>query len=395
LSQSGPPLRVCRRTGGPEQCSVCLLTSAQPIDYSRYLDREALSLSRAGYRVTLVGLNRTATSELPSEVSYVQVRAGKGLRKPGTIRHIFRAARELRADLYHCFDPWALAVGLLVTRDRPDARVIYDATESYPRIQLERRDLSFPLRWVSYVLVRLIEHAAVSRADWFIDTTRTRARRFARRGRRVSIVANFPPTEILPEPEGERKPWLVCTGLICRHRGFDVLLKAFALVAARLPHVRLRVMGVFAPGEGLEEWSREFLRRAGLESRVDFLGWIPTYQGMFRELASCSLGVILFQRYWWNDYTNLPDKLFDFMATGLAVVASRFPEMEQVVQQARCGWLVDPGNPASVAEVIERAFANPDELRARGEAGRKAVLDRYNWGAAERVLLDVYARLGR
>jgi glycosyltransferase involved in cell wall biosynthesis len=154
-------------------------------------------------------------------------------------------------------------------------------------------------------------------------------------------------------------------------------------------------MGLFAPGEGLEDWSHDFLRQTGLESRVDFLGWIPTYQGMFRELASCSLGVILFQPYWWNDYTNLPDKLFDFMATGLAVIASRFPEMGRVVEEAGCGWLVDPADPAAVAEAMELALANPEECRARGEAGRRAVLDRYNWSAAEAILLGIYRKLNQ
>jgi len=375
--------------------SVCLLTSSQPVDYSRFLDRVAMSLARAGYRVTLVGLNRTTTAELPPEVSYVRVRPRKGLLKLGTVRDIFRSALEQRADVYQCFDPWALAVGLLIRRGRPGARVVYEATESYPRIQLERRDMPLLLRWCSYVLVRFIEHWAARRADWIIDTTGTRARRFARLGRRVSVVANLPPVGLVPEADEERKPWVVCTGLICRHRGFDVLLKAFALVAPKLPQVRLRVMGLFAPGEGLEAWSREFLKQTGLESRVDFLGWIPTYRGMFKELASCSLGVILFQPYWWNDYSNLPDKLFDFMATGLAVVASRFPEMGRVVDETGCGWLVDPTDPVSVAAAMEQAFANPEECQARGQAGRRAVLERYNWDSAERILLRVYQRIER
>ena len=381
-------------TGSPIR-SVCLLTSAQPVDYSRFLDRTAMSLARAGYRVTLVGLDKPTTADLPPEVGYVRVRTRKGLFKLGTVRDIFRLARKQRADVYQCFDPWALAVGLLIGEGRAGVRVVYEATESYPRIQLERRDIPFPLRWASYVFVRFIEHWATRRADWIIDTTRTRARRFARLGRRVSVVANLPPVGLVPEPAEERKPWVVCTGLICRHRGFDVLLKAFALVAPKLPQVRLRVMGLFAPGEGLEAWSRDFLKRTGLESRVDFLGWIPTYRGMFEELASCSLGAILFQPYWWNDYSNLPDKLFDFMATGLAVVASRFPEMGRVVEESGCGWLVDPTDPASVAAAIEQAFANPEECRVRGRAGRMAVLERYNWDSAERILLGVYERIAR
>jgi len=300
---------------------------------------------------------------------------------------------EQRADVYQCFDPWTLAVGLLMKRGRRAVRVVYEATEGYPRIQLERKNIALPLRWVAYALVRWLEHLAVRRADWIIDTSPTRARRFARRGRRVSIVGNLPPIGLVPEPGGERKPWVVCTGLICRHRGFDVLLRAFALVAPKLPQARLRVCGEFAPNEGLEGWSRDFLEQTGLKDRVDFLGWIPTYRGMFAELQSCSVGAILFQPVWWNDYTNLPNKLFDFMAAGLGVVASRFPEMGRVVTETGCGWLVDPTDPVSVACAIEDALADPEECRARGQAGRRAVLERYNWRTAERALLGVYARI--
>jgi len=354
-----------------------------------------MSLARAGYRVTLVGLSKTATTDLPSDMDYVLVRPRRGIRKPALAREMFRVAREQRAEVYECFDPWALVVGLLIKSGRPNVRVIYEAMESYPRIQLERRDVPLLLRWALYVLVRSVEYAAVRHADQIIDTTRTRARRFARLGRRVSVVANLPLPNFVSETGHERKPWVVCTGLICRHRGFDVLLKAFALVAPRLPEARLRVLGRFAPGEGLEDWSRDFLKQTGLESRVDFLGWIPTYQGMFQELASCSVGAILFQPYWWNDYSNLPDKLFDFMATGLAVIASRFPEMGRVVDETGCGWLVDPTDPVTVADAMEQALANPGECRARGDAGRKAVLERYNWSMAERIMLNAYGQLCR
>jgi glycosyltransferase involved in cell wall biosynthesis len=379
----------------PQQRSVCLLTSAQLVDDSRFLHREAASLARAGYEVTLVGLKRTPEQDEVPGVNIITVPKGRGIRKPDTLRGIYAAARRCRARTYQCFDPWALAIGLLIKRCRPGVRVVYEATESYPRIQLERRDRSILLRWPSYMAVRLLEHLAVRRADWIIDTSPTRARRFARHGRRVSIVGNLPPKEFAQQNGQERKPWIISTGLITRHRGFDVLLKAFALVAPKLPEVRLRVSGRFAPGEGLEAWSRDFLKQKGLESRVDFLGWITAYRGMFAELRSCSVGVLLFQPDWWNDYTNLPNKLFDFMATGLGVIASRFPDMGRVVEQTGCGWLVDPADPVAVAKALEHAFEHPEECRARGEAGRRAVLGGCNWETAERVLLEIHDRLSR
>jgi glycosyltransferase involved in cell wall biosynthesis len=379
----------------PQQRSVCLLSSAQLVDDARFLHREAASLARAGYEVTLVGLKRTPAQDAVPNVNIITVPRGRGIRKPDTLRGVYAAARRSRARTFQCFDPWALAIGLLIKRGKPSVRVVYEATESYPRIQLERRDRSVLMRWPSYVAVRLLEYLALRRADWIIDTSPTRARRFARHGRRVSIVGNLPPRKFAQESGQERKPWIVSTGLITRHRGFDVLLKAFALIAPRLPEVRLRVSGRFAPGEGLEAWSRDFLKQQGLESRVDFLGWITAYECMFTELRSCSVGVLLFQPDWWNDYTNLPNKLFDFMATGLGVIASRFPDMGRVVEQTGCGWLVDPTDPAAVASVLEYALTHPEECRLRGEAGRRAVLAGYNWEAAEQVLLEIHDRLSR
>lgn len=375
--------------------SICLLTSAQLVDDARFLHREAASLARAGYEVTLVGLKRTPAQDQVPGVNIIAVPGGKGVRKTDTLRGVYAAARSRRADTYQCFDPWALAVGLLIKRWRPGVRVVYEATESYPEVQLQRQDRPMLARWVTYAAVRIMEYLAVRRADWIIDTSPTRARRFARHGRRVSIVGNLPPKAVALQTGGERRSWIVSTGLICRHRGFDVLLKAFALIASKLPDVRLRVFGRFAPDEGLENWAREFLKRHGLESRVDFPGWVTAYSDMFTELRSCSVGVLLFQPDWWNDYTNLPNKLFDFMATGLGVIASRFPDMGRVVEQTGCGWLVDPTDPAAVAGALEHALTHPEECRARGEAGRRAVLAGYNWETAERVLLEVHDKVSR
>jgi len=77
------------------------------------------------------------------------------------------------------------------------------------------------------------------------------------------------------------------------------------------------------------------------------------------------------------------------------VIASRFPEMGRVVDETGCGWLVDPTDPVTVADAMEQALANPGECRARGDAGRKAVLERYNWSMAERIMLNAYGQLCR
>jgi glycosyltransferase involved in cell wall biosynthesis len=52
--------------------------------------------------------------------------------------------------------------------------------------------------------------------------------------------------------------------------------------------------------------------------------------------------------------------------------------------------LVDPTDPDAIAEAIVYLMEHPEEARRMGENGRRAVLERYNWGEMEGRLLGVY-----
>ena len=372
---------------------MCLLTSSQPVDYSRFFHREAISLARAGYKVTFIGLGKNAPGKLPPNLKVIGIPGKRRFRKLTMLWKLARLAFEQRTQIYHCFDPWALAIGLGIKTGRPSVRLVYDSTEYFPAVFRERKDLPLPVRLVAYAFVRYLEWSAIRSADGIIETNATRAHRFIARGSKPVLVPNYPPLDLVSEIHTEREPWLVYTGLICRHRGFDVLLKALSLVVRKLPQVKLKVIGKFAPHENIETWTKEFLKNSGLKDSIDFLGWLPSYDAIFSVLQSCSVGVVLFQPDWSNDYANLPTKLFDFMASGLAVIASPFPEISAVVKKTGCGWLVDPTSPESVAIAIEEALSNSTECAARGRAGKKGVIELYNWESAERTLLTLYGRL--
>ncbi|HEU4864490.1 MAG TPA: glycosyltransferase, partial [Candidatus Limnocylindria bacterium] len=87
------------------------------------------------------------------------------------------------------------------------------------------------------------------------------------------------------------------------------------------------------------------------------------------------------------------NKLFQYMAAGLPVVASDFPQVREVVVGAGCGVVVDTRRPAEIARGINALLADPESARAMGERGRRAVEERFNWATSARALLDVYRRL--
>jgi glycosyltransferase involved in cell wall biosynthesis len=89
----------------------------------------------------------------------------------------------------------------------------------------------------------------------------------------------------------------------------------------------------------------------------------------------------------------MPTKLFEYMATGLPVIASNFPHWKEILEDNHCGLVVDPLNPKEIARAIEYLLDHPEEASRMGENGRQAVKDKYNWEEEGKKLLDLYERL--
>lgn len=79
------------------------------------------------------------------------------------------------------------------------------------------------------------------------------------------------------------------------------------------------------------------------------------------------------------DYSS-PLKVFDYMASGLTVVSTEQPQVREVFEQLnQTDLLVPPDSPETLASVLRRLSADRERLGRQGAAGRKLVIDRYNW----------------
>ena len=91
--------------------------------------------------------------------------------------------------------------------------------------------------------------------------------------------------------------------------------------------------------------------------------------------------------------TNVPMKLFEYLAAGVPAVTSDLPPARALLDGVDAAVLVPPGNAAAFAEALA-ALLHDDEHAARlARRGREAVEDRFNWEHEERALLATYARV--
>jgi colanic acid biosynthesis glycosyl transferase WcaI len=75
----------------------------------------------------------------------------------------------------------------------------------------------------------------------------------------------------------------------------------------------------------------------------------------------------------------VPSKVFRIMACNGAVLAmtDAHSDLAQIVGEAGCGFVVDPGSPEAIAGAIRRAAQDPATTAAMGAGARQLVLDRY------------------
>ena len=131
----------------------------------------------------------------------------------------------------------------------------------------------------------------------------------------------------------------------------------------------------------------------GSDGVISRTGWLP-YAAVGEAVRHSHVGLILFRDCLTNTLAGPPNKLFNYMNAGLPVLSIAFPEMRRIIGEEGCGHLIADQSVDAIVHGIEELLASPDRFRRMGEAGQRAVRDRYSWECMERRLLAAYHDLG-
>ena len=367
---------------------VVHLTSVHGPLNMRIFHKECKSLAEGGYEVVLI-----APDQHDRVVEGVQIKA---IRKPksrvlrmtlGAWR-VYREAVRQQADLYHFHDPELLSVGLLL-RAR-GAKIIYDIHEDVPGTIAYKFYLPSWLRRILVPVTEWLEDAGAARLSALVVATLPIAERFSAVNHRTVVVNNYP---ILKEFSASiETPWdrrdmpmTYVGGSLTRVRGIRSIVEAMSLLPESLSP-RLSLAGRFT-NDGLYE---DLLNTPGWD-RVDHLGYI-TRDRVANLLGRTRIGLVVIHPEP-NYIRSRPTKLFEYMAAGVPVIASDFPDWREIVDAAGCGLLVPPEDPRAIANAMEYLLTHPEEACEMGRRGRQAVEGLYVWDVEKKTLLELYSSL--
>ncbi|MEM8973292.1 MAG: glycosyltransferase [Pseudomonadota bacterium] len=164
-------------------------------------------------------------------------------------------------------------------------------------------------------------------------------------------------------------------------KGVDVLIRAFASLAARRTDVTLVIAGHDA-GSGYGNELANLSQQLGLGDRCRFIGEVQGSE-KYQALLGAD-GFVLT-----SHSEGLPVAVVEAMAAGLPVLITpgcNIPEVEDW----QAGYIVEP-EPDAVVKGMAMMFDDPEHARAMGDRGRLLVREKFTWKRIARRMCDVYA----
>lgn len=335
------------------------------------------------------GIIRRVRSFVLRSVARTVTNAANTVRRVSFERRAAAAVRAWAPDLVHAHDANTLRIALAVQR-RTGVPFVYDAHELWEERNAVRGRLA---RWGER---RLLERAArrmggsvtVSPGirDWMTERYRLAAPPI--------LVRNIPVSDgVVPSREagrlrelaglGEDARIVVYVGRITTGRGIDQTLEAIA----QLPDdVHFVLLGYGA--DAFVASVRDRATRLGIGHRVHLVGSVES-PDVSRTIADADASIVFTQPLNLSYRFSLPNKLFESIHAGQAIVASDLPDVSALVHEYALGVTFRHDEVDELARRIADVIAAPEHYR---EGARRAAAD-LTWDGEMDRLFALYARV--
>lgn len=361
--------------------------------------KETRSLSEAGlvdeiYIVALWDDGLEEHERLDEKRQVWRVRLRMARHRPGLIpklmlyiewiTRVFLRFRGTPVKFVNCHSLTVLPIGLLF-KVFSKSIVVYDTHE----LETETTGLA----GIMQVSAKLIERISIRWVDAVITVNESIAEWYRNEYglKNVYTVRNIPyqqddggeagETGILKNKSGIRSDEIlfIYHGGLTPGRGIDILLDVFANLDRRKQIVFM----------GYGEYEEVIRKYEQTHPNIHFQDAVSP-QEVHRYASSADVGICLYENVSLNHYLCLPNKVFEYIMSGLPLIVSDFPEMRQVVDGPKCGWTVAVDGDALLTLVSAISW---DDIMDR----RNGVLryrETIGWSKEEEILLQVYRGFG-
>lgn len=303
----------------------------------------------------------------------------------------YRAFRQ-RADIYHFHDPEMLLpmtfLGVLTRKP-----IIYDCHENVIDSIYYKPYIPKILRPYLARIAHIVQWTCVKLLGTVVVATPEQLEMFPASVRHL-VIRNFPPkfTQQVEVNASKSRPFdLVHCGAFSEERGSRVILETLRLLVHNYGQVSCRLLLVGIEQNQLTQELKEFITTHRLKDNIEFRGYVPLH-AVSQVLSQAKIGLMCHQRTKQYRY-GVASKLFDYMASGLAIVGGQADFDRQYAPEETVKIYVDETKPKEYAEAICRLM---DKVQVREQMGLNAqqlYIDKYTAEDESEKLIHLYEEI--
>ncbi len=364
-----------------QKIKVCHITTLHPAKDTRIFHKQCVSLAANGFDVKLIVANQKSEIDKGVEIINIEIPKSRKERMLKASKIVLQKAIEIDAAIYQFHDPELLPVGLKL-RKRGKI-VIYDAHEDVPMQMLSKPWIPKFIRPISSSAFRQYENRCAAKLSAVIVANPSTVARFKTVNENSIDICNYPIlSEFKQNPSWNDREDAVCyVGRIDEPRGIHAMMET-----VHLSQSKFHLAGWF----GSDELKMKVEKSKGWQHTV-FHG-MQDREGVQNVLAKSKIGLVTLKPVPLYKLI-LTVKMYEYMGTGIPIIASNFDLWKDFFKTHQCGLTVDPENPTEIANAINYLMQNQKEAEEMGKRGQAAVRKIFNWATQEKKLLSLYNQL--
>lgn len=304
------------------------------------------------------------------------------IRKIDRLLNIFLLIKHLlnvKAKIFIFHDPELLGV-ILFVKIIKRGLVIYDIHENYYEMIVEKLWIPRILRNVVGQIYQICEKIALKYTDMIWYPVKDIGYHYDKYPHlKKLLVRNIPDLTLFRNVSNlkeTKKNQLIYIGTMVEDRGIKELVNAFSIFRKNFAGYKLILVGTFKSKNYKDEVHKQ-VKTLNLEEDLIILEKIP-YPKIPLLLSQSKLGVINFLPTQ-NNIKGLPNKLFEYMAAGIPVLASNFHNYQKIIESHQAGICVDPTDSDAIASAMASILENEKQWRMMGINGKQLVEYKYDW----------------
>ena len=317
---------------------------------------------------------------------------GKGMiQRIRSLSFLKKVVEEVHPDCMICHEPDALFSVYRYYKSekkKRDIKLYFDCHEAYEHWFDNATKINCVNKLVGTILMAMI-NGTVKKIDGVTSVNNTMTERFKKYNSNSYFLPSVHKIDNSDNYTENNSTDLVYMGQFGKSKQIEMFIGAAKILKSKGISCQITIIGGNKTGEITPGSLEDLAEKEQLQDYFVFKGWMPREEA-FKELSKYGVGIMRFDSYTMPGNYAMPNKLFEYMSLGLAVLSCKLNvEIKKIVEDNQCGILIDHEDEEDLANALIYIKEHPQDVIRMKMNSYKATVEKYNWDSYQDLLKEL------